>query len=375
MKHFDAIVLGCGAMGSAALWRLARRGIRCCGIEQYGVAHDLGSSHGESRAIRKAYFEHPDYIPILDRAYALWDELQAASNMLLKHDVGMVFAGAPESDAIRGLERTYAKHRLAHDRLTATEATARFPTFHFRDNHVVFHDPHGGYVEPEKAVAACLGLARQAGATILTHRRVDAWHADAQGVAVYVGAETIRAAKLVITAGAWAGRVLGSLAIPLRVVRKPLVWYTSPDIGRYAHAFPVWFMDMPYGAVYGFPAHNGREMKVAVHSGGSEVARPEELDRSYHPQDDMAILQCLRETFPTLEPVRTRHAVCMYTNTPDTHFVLDRHPQHSNVAIAAGFSGHGFKFMPAIGEIMADLAEHGDTQMPIDFLRLARFQR
>ena len=373
MPTFDVIVLGCGAMGSATLWHLTKRGLRCCGIEQFGIAHDRGSSHGESRAIRKAYFEHPDYIPLLDRAYELWADLETESAVSLKHEVGMVFAGDPESDTIRGLERTYAQHQLPHDFLTAPEAAERFPQFRFRDDHVVFYDPLGGYVASEASVTACVRLAETAGATMLRHVAATTWHADTGGVTVIAGKETLRASALVITAGAWADELLRELKLSLRVLRKVLVWYTAPDIESFAHDFPVWFINQPYGAVYGFPAYNGRDMKVAVHTGGQDVAVPDKLDRTFQPDDEAAILQCLRETFPRLEPHRTRHAVCMYTTTTDENFALDLHPQHPNVAIAAGFSGHGFKFMPVIGEIMADLAQTGKTAHPIDFLRLARF--
>src|SRR5690606_35609172 len=176
-----------------------------------------------------------------------------------------------------------------------------------------------------------------------------------------------RAHSLVITAGAWSRGVLERLNLPLRVLRKVLVWYTAPDVAALTNGFPVWFVDAPYGAVYGFPAHNGREFKVAVHSGGEEASGPDALDRTLHEDDEAAILQCLAETFPSIQPTRTRHAVCMYTVTPDENFILDLHPQHPNVAIAAGFSGHGFKFAPVIGDIMADLAQHQSTNYPIAF--------
>lgn len=375
MPAYDVIVLGCGAMGSATLWQLARRGVRCCGIEQFEIAHDRGSSHGDSRAIRKAYFEHPDYIPLLNRAYELWPQLETASGTRLKHDTGMVFAGAPDSEAIQGLERTYAAHNLPHERLAARDAETRFPRFRFRDDHAVFFDPLGGYVVPEASVAACMRLAQEAGAVVRTHARVASWAANADGVTVSIDGEDLHAGALVVAAGAWSSQMLQTLRIPLRVLRKVLVWYSAPDIAVYRAGFPVWYIDLPCGAVYGFPAHDGLAMKVAVHSGGEEIVSPEHLDRSFRPGDDDTILQCLAETFPELTPVRTRHAVCMYTTTPDTNFVLDLHPNHPNVAIAAGFSGHGFKFMPAIGEIMADLVTEGATSQPIDFLRLDRFRR
>lgn len=374
MPIYDVIVLGCGAMGSATLWHLTRRGMTCCGVEQYGIAHDRGSSHGDSRAIRKAYFEHPDYIPLLNRAYELWGKLESASGVQLKHDVGMVFAGARDGAAIQGLERTYAAHELPHERLTAPEAAQRFPRFRFRDEHVVFFDPDGGYVVPEATVAACIRQAEDAGATVLRHVAATSWSADAEGVTVKAGGDTLRGKSLVIAAGAWSKQILRDLNLPLRVLRKVLVWYTTPDIEQFGDGFPVWFIDGPHGAVYGFPSQNGQEIKVAVHSGGEEVPGPKGLDQVFHADDDAAILECLAETFPGIQPKRTRHAVCMYTSTPDDNFVLDVHPRHSNVAIAAGFSGHGFKFAPVIGEIMADLVQRGDTPYPIDFLRLGRFE-
>jgi sarcosine oxidase len=371
-NDFDVIVLGVGAMGSAAMWRLARRGVRVCGVEQYGTNHGLGSSHGESRAIRKAYFEHPDYVPLLNRAYELWDELEGASGRRLLVGCGMVFAGAPDSVAVRGLERCYAEHALPHARLGAAEGMLRFPEFMFQEHHVVFHDPLGGYVKPEAAIASMVALAKGAGAELVEHAPVVSWSADGTGICVEMHGRSLRAEKLIITAGAWSGPLLETLHLPLQIRRKVQLWYRAPQLERMLD-MPVWYIDNAYGGVYGFPAIGGR-FKVATHDGGEPTQDPKSLVRDLVTGDEALVLRCLAETFPWLTPELVKHAVCMYTCTPNNDFIIDQHPELDNVYFAAGFSGHGFKFAPVVGEVLADLATDGRSPLPYDFLRLQRLQ-
>lgn len=376
VEHYDAVVFGLGGMGSAAMYHLAKRGAKVLGIERHGIAHDRGSSHGDTRVIRKAYFEHPDYVPLLDRAYTLWEELQAECDEPLLVKSGAVLAGKPDSDTIRGLERCYREHALPHERLDAAQARLRYPAFHFPDGHVVFVDPSGGYLFVERCIEQHLEMAERHGATVSIHEEVTAWKADDNGVTITTDKRVIEAGALVVTAGAWTSDALDDLGVPLTVLRKVQLWYDSPNIAAYSGSdFPVFYVESDRGSMYGFPAVSEFGMKIAEHTGGSPVADPDAVNRGLEAEDEHAILEFLRETFPEMEPKRTRFSVCMYTMSPDEHFIVDRHPRHPNVALGAGFSGHGFKFASVIGEILAQLVLDKETPHPIGFLGLNRFQK
>ncbi len=371
--RYDVAVLGLGAMGSAALYHLARHGARVCGIEQFGAVHDRGSSHGEARVIRKAYFEHPDYVPLLERAYDLWDELEQETGAPLRVENGLLLSSPPGSEAVEGLERCYRAHTLPHERLSSAEATARYPVFRLPEDHVCFFDPQGGYLRAEACIRACLDGAQRLGAAAHFEEGPALWESAGEGYRLTTKKRTIEADRLVITAGAWASRVLAELGLPLTVLRKVQLWYDTPRRDGFApEAFPTYFVDTDYGAFYGFPVLGSAGIKVAEHSGGAPADGPEALDRDLHSEDEGPIRRFLDETFPGLEPVRTRHSVCMYTMTPDAHFVIDEHPDRPGLYFAAGFSGHGFKFASVIGEILAHLALDGRTAHPIAFLRAAR---
>jgi len=373
MERFDAIVIGLGGMGSAALFHLARRGVKVCGIEQFEINHTLGSSHGEVRAIRKAYFEHPDYVPLLHRAYELWDELQLTTEQSIFERCGMVFAGQQSSPAVDGLNRCFNEHHLPHDELSADEANSRYPKFNFSEDDTVFYDPDAGYVVPETTVERHVQLARDAGAKIKTETEVKSWREVDDGIEVTTESSTLTAKKLIVCAGAWTDQILAKLGLPLEIRRKVQLWYSTPNVDSYSRDFPIWFMDRPYGGVYGFPSLDGKTIKAAVHSGEDVTQSPETLKRELVEGDQDLVLRCLRDTFPGIIPTLDRFSVCMYTCTPDEHFIIDQHPEHENVFFGAGFSGHGFKFVPVVGEILADLTIQGRSDLPYEFLRLGRF--
>ncbi|MFQ5709971.1 MAG: N-methyl-L-tryptophan oxidase [bacterium] len=372
-KHFEIIVLGVGGMGSAALYDLAKRGLKVCGVEQFGVAHDRGSSHGDTRIIRKAYFEHPDYMPLLERTYELWQSLQEASGQQLAVNNGLVVVGQPESQTIRGLEACYKKHALPHERLSRKEAGRRFPQFDFPAESAIFFDPFGGYLLVEPCVEQHTRLAVEHGAVLLTNEKVLNWHAENGHVTVATTQRTLRADKLIITAGAWATQVLTDLGLELEIWRKPVLWYHTPHIEPYGpDKFPTFYFELSYGGFYGFPAIDTSGVKIAEHLHADVVATPEALNREFEAADESLILRFLSEVLPGFKPTLKKHSVCMYIKTPDDHFILDLHPVHENVILGAGFSGHGFKFAPVVGEILGDLAIDGTTSYPIAFLRLER---
>jgi sarcosine oxidase len=361
-------------MGSATLYHLASRGLSVCGIEQHNVAHDLGSSHGRLRAIRRAYFEHPNYLPLLARAYELWEALEEESRETLLVRNGLLLWGAKDCASIKGLEACYDQHDLPHDRLDALEVTARFPLFKTQDDHVAYFDPMAGYLFVEECVKQHLTLAERHGATVRIHDRAFSWNPEGSGVHVRTDKGEFEAGALVITTGPWAATVLEELGVPLNITRQAQLWYDAPNIDDYGTPnFPCFAASLDDGFFYGFPSVDGMGLKVAEHTGGAAADDPDELDRALSPNDEERVLAFLSATFPNLKPTLKHFSACMYSVTPDEHFIVDRHPAHDNVVMGAGFSGHGFKFAPVIGEVLADLAADGQTNHPIDFLKLARF--
>jgi sarcosine oxidase len=370
---YDVIVLGVGGFGSGAFYHCARRGLRVLGLERFGVAHDLGSSHGETRIIRKAYFEHPHYVPLLIRAYELWRELEAEADRSLLHLCGLMLAGPPEGEAVGGARLSARLHHLNLEDFSVHEARERFPGFQFRDEFEAVYEPEAGYLEVENCVRTHIERASAAGAELRTNETVIGWKSDGRTVRVTTDRGEYNAASLIVTAGAWASQILADLHIPFEILRKPLFWHSVSsadyDVSRGA---PAYLYELPEGCFYGFPSLDGKILKVAEHSGGTPVANPLEVDRGIHEPDITAIRKFLKEALPGVRPEPVRHSVCMYTMTPDRHFIVDRHPEFANVAIGAGFSGHGFKFTSALGESLADLATKEETSLPIEFLSLNR---
>jgi sarcosine oxidase len=382
-KQFDCIVLGVGGFGSGALYHLARRGVRVLGIEQFTVAHDRGSSHGETRIIRKAYFEHPDYVPLLHRAYDLWHDLERETGRTLLHPAGLFIAGIPTCESVAGTVLAAERHKLPIERLPALEARRRFPGFVFPDDFEIVFEPQAGYLEVENCVAAHVEVAVRFGAVLHTNETVVAWESDGDRVVVKTDQGEYSAASLIITAGPWAGQVLDECAAGdsvqpawgklLRVVRKPVFWFEAGETYDVAGGTPTYFFETAKGQFYGFPRIDGRTIKVAEHTFGEDVPDPLSVDRAQHSADLARLGEFLHDHLPTVRPAPDRHSVCMYTKTPDSHFCIDRHPQWKNVAIGAGFSGHGFKFTTVLGEALADLALGGTTKLPVGFLGLGRF--
>ncbi len=372
---FDAIVLGVGAMGAAVCRELAGRGRRVLGLEQFDFVHDRGSSHGETRVIRQAYFEHPDYVPLLRRAYDGWDELAAERREELFVRCGCLSLGPPEGVLAAGVRRAAAEHGLPIENLAAADARARYPAWRIPDSWVGVLERNAGYLHVERCVAAMVASAQARGADLRPRTEVRAWRRCGAGVEVETMAgEKFRAAKLAIAAGAWAGRTLAELRLPLEIRRKALVWFAAPrpELFR-AEAFPVYLADTAAGFHYGFPTLDGATHKTSRHCGGEPLADPDALARDFQPHDADDSRAFVREHLPTGAGRTARGAICMYTMTPDEDFVVDLHPHLPDVALAAGFSGHGFKFAPAIGAAVADLLEHGRSALPLGRFRADRF--
>lgn len=374
-QRAGVLVLGLGGMGSSALYHLARRGLKPLGLEQFGVAHDRGSSHGETRIIRKAYFEHPSYIPLLQRAYDLWRELEQESGRALFNPCGLMVAGPPEGDVIQGVHRAAQLYDVEVEQVPDTEFAARFPGFLIPDGFEVTWEPEAGFLHVEECVRTHLECAERLGATVCLNEKILSMTVHPHGIEVNTDRQKYSASSMIVTAGAWSSRCLDELSLPLEVVRKILFWNPvlqtnySLDQGRGG-----FFFELPFGEFYGFPSLDGVTLKLAEHTGGDFVSDPGRLNRSLLDTDSENIKRFIREVVPGLKPEPVRHATCMYTRTPDGHFIVDQHPQNKSVVFGAGFSGHGFKFASVMGEILADLATDGDTDYPIEFLSAGRFQ-
>ena len=371
---YDVIILGAGGVGSAALFHLARRGFRVLGLDRFPPGHKRGSSHGQTRAIRQAYFEHPDYVPLLLRAYDLWEELQALRERRLYNPVGLLEIGPPEGSVVPNVLQAAAKHQLAVQSLSRQEVAERFPGFVLPENCAAVFEQQAGYLLVEECVMAHAELAQQHGAELAIGEAVASWAPIDGAVQVRTASQTYLGKQLVIAAGAWAGEMLADCGFSLRVLRKHLHWCANED-ARYQqeNGAPVFLYETPQGVYYGFPHFDRRGLKVAMHSGGEtlDATRDNLLNtsREVDPQERRQVEQFLQAHLPGVSQQPTDHESCFYTMSADEHFVIDRHRRAENVWFAAGLSGHGFKFASVLGEVLADLCEHGRTELPIEFLR------
>jgi sarcosine oxidase len=373
---YDAIVIGVGGMGSATVYHLARRGASVLGIERFDIPHELGSSHGESRIIRLAYAEHPDYVPLLRRSYVLWHELEERVGEKLLIVTGGVDAGLEGSATIEGSLASCAIHSLAHEYLDAATLRRRFPGYRLAPEMVAVYQPDAGFLLAERCVVAHVTAARAMRAEVHTRERVLRWDASEEGVEVETEASTYRARRLVITAGAWTRTLVPSLEHLTAPERQVMLW-TRPLEPRHFEcgSFPIFNMEAPEGRFYGFPMHGMRAFKIGkYHHRRERIDDPDEMDRSCSAADEAVLREGIQRYFPDADGPALAMKPCLFTNSPDEHFILDVLPERMNVAIAAGFSGHGFKFCSVIGEIMADLVMAGRTEHDIRLFRLRRFE-
>jgi monomeric sarcosine oxidase len=385
----DVIVVGLGTMGSAALLELARRGVRVVGIDRFSPPHDRGSGHGGSRVIRLAYFEHSDYVPLLRRAYEGFERLERDAGVVLKTECGVVMGGAAGNPASAGMLRSARAHGLEVEHFDGAELMRRYPQFSVPHDWEIVRETRGGFVRPEATIRAALAEAERLGATIVRNTPIMRWESDGQRVRVFGGAGSStrrwEAGALVLSSGAWmpglsagvsvgGSGVVASNPFALRPTRETLVWLDDEgDRGWHASEMPVWFFDRGSAPpVYGIPAFDGmgspRGLKVWLHGRGPDAA-PESIGDAVDPAIVDETRAATSERIPVAASRATSHAChCMYTMSPDGHFVVGLHPEFANVAVACGFSGHGFKFAPVIGEALADLAVDGRTALPIGFL-------
>ena len=368
MESFDTIVIGTGGVGSATLHQLAKRGQRVLGLDRHPQAHSFGSSHGQFRIIRQAYFEHPDYVPLLLRVYELWRELEETAGASLFHQVGLVEVGPADGVLIPAVMQSVSQHDLEIEQLTAKETRERFPYFAHHDMQVVF-EPTAGYLLVEDCVRAQLRLAVEEGATWRQESVLD-WTAAKGEVQVRTADSSYAAEQLIICGGAWSASLLRDVGVKLQVIEKHQYWF-GPPAGLPAE-MPVFFFETSSGWFYGFPPMDGAGLKLAQHSGGRKRTGPFDLESARDDEDLEGVTRFAKTHFQgAMGELKSRQA-CMYTMSPDEHFILDRHPVHEKVHFAAGLSGHGFKFAPVLGLILAQLASGEEPELPVDFLRIDR---
>ncbi|MGH4030444.1 N-methyl-L-tryptophan oxidase [Actinomycetota bacterium Odt1-20B] len=374
---YDVIVIGLGGMGSAAAHHLSARGARVLGLEKFGPVHARGSSHGGSRVTRQSYFEDPAYVPLLLRSYELYEALERDTGRDIATLCGGVMVGRPDSRTVAGSLRSARQWDLPHEMLDAHELRRRFPTLAPREDEVALYEARAGFVRPENTVAAHLQLAGQHGADLHFEEPMTRWEPCGGGVRVHTAEDTYTAGQLVICPGAWAPRLLTDLGVPFTIERQIMYWFQpTGGVGPFLpehHPIYVW-EDAQGVQVYGFPAIDGPELgaKVAFFRKGT-VCTPETIDRTVHDHEIAAMAGHMSRQIPLLPGRFLKASTCMYSNTPDEHFVIARHPAHpESVTVACGFSGHGFKFVPVVGEIVADLALQGRTHHPIELFDPSR---
>lgn len=374
MTAYDVIIAGLGGMGTATAHYLAGRGQRVLGLDMHQPGHTFGSSHGHHRIIREAYFEDPNYVPFVQRAYDLWAELEGSTGQagILTITGGLMF-GSRDSEIITGALASGRLHGLRYEEFSAREASRQFPGFQLPADMVAVYEPRSGFVAPELAMRAQARAATDHGATLKYGVEVTGWSSDGDGVSVETSEGTFTGQSLVITTGPWAGELVADLGIPLEVRRIVNSYFEPLEPEDYALGrCPIFLFDAPEGTFYGFPHLEGVGLKIGRHDAG-QVTDPHTIDRTIATSEVEELRDVLRKYLPGAAGTVRESITCMYTMTPDEHFVIDRHPAYPNVVVGCGFSGHGYKFAPAIGEALGELALGEPPSQPVDFLGLQRF--
>ena len=374
-NHFDVIVIGVGGMGSAACYALAERGARVLGLEQFDIPHGYGSSHGETRIIRLAYAEGAFYVPLLQRSYERWRRLEREFGETLLQITGGLDIGAADSELVRGALLSCREHDLPHELLTATETMARFPALQLPPHFVANYQPEGGFLRSERCIVAHVTRAQALGAEIRAREAVLSWEARGDAVQVKTTKGEYAAGRLVVTAGGWAGQLLPELATLAQPERQCLGWFQPLDLPLFQpERLPVWLLygEEDEGNWYGFPVHGIPGFKLGKFR---HLGEPMALDGDREPNavDEALLRRFTEKYFPRAAGPTMSLKVCFFTNTPDEHFIIDAHPAQENVIVAAGFSGHGYKFCSVVGEVLAELALDGGTKWGVEEFGLGRF--
>ena len=372
---YDCIVVGSsGGVGSAAAYYAAKRGWIVLGLDRFPPGHQRGSSHGQTRIIRQAYYEHPNYVPLTKETYELWSEIELDTGRALNHRTGLLQIGAADGDVIKGVRRSADEHGLDVQTLSRSDIQRRWPVFNVSENHIGLFEEVAGYLAVEDCVEAMAAGAALHGAKLLNNVGVASWRAKDDRIEVATDTDRFHTNRLILCPGAWASELV-EIEIPLRVVRKHQHWFTVDDtrVNRDS-GFPAYLIETDQGCFYGFPRISDRGIKVAEHTGGEAVSDPLNVNRELDQVDYDRVKNFMHNHLNLVEPQHSDHSVCMYTMSPDEHFVIDRCPNNPHVAFACGLSGHGFKFTPLIGKYLVSLVD-GQSRGDLHFLSLDRFSQ
>ncbi|KAB1197821.1 MULTISPECIES: N-methyl-L-tryptophan oxidase [Haloferax] len=366
VSSYDTIVVGVGGMGSAATYQLAKRGVDVLGLERYDVPHTRGSSHGDTRIFRLTQPEHPEYVPLAKRAHELWREVETESGTNLLTTTGSVHAGPAGGSMVEDSVRSCEAHDIDHEVLTGTELSERFPGYDLPDDHRGVYQPDGGFLACERATSAHVTQAFEHGATIRAREAVEDIDIKERGVTVTTTRGQYSADNLVLAAGAWAGKHLDFLSDRLTPQRRVLAWFQpeKPENFR-PENFPVFSADVPEGSFYGFPVFDRPGFKIGRTPASPEAIDPDEWEAEPTLEDEERLRPLVEKHFPDAAGETVRLATCIVTYSDDGHFYLDTHPEYPHVSVAAGFTGHGYKFCSVVGEVLADFATQGHTNNPI----------
>ncbi len=374
---YDAIVIGLGSMGSSTLYQLTNKHENVLGIEQFYISHDRGSHFGQSRLIRKAYFEHPDYVPLLKRSYQLWEELDELTSSSIVEKTGLIYFGKPEGHVISGVLESAKKYHIAVDVFNREECKKQYPQFNLPDDYIGVLEPDAGFVRPELTISSYVQLAMDQGADVRTEERVLEWRSSNGEVTIVTDSNEYVGRKVVITAGPFVKELLPDM--PTTTTRQHLVWFETDsshklDLGN----FPCWGIEFENQLYYGFPTLPEVDgplggFKVGRHHPGPSVKPRSMVEDSSRKQETDVLHQFLRKWMPDINATPSYVSDCLYTMTEDENFLIDAGESNGSVVYGSGFSGHGFKFVPVIGEVLSDLIVKGETNLPIEFLSANRF--
>lgn len=375
-SNYDTIVIGVGGMGSATAYHLAKRGKRVLALEQFGIGHNMGSSHGTARIIRLAYNEHPDYVPLMRRAYELWRDLQTEHGTQLLHITGGLEMSRPDGPVVGGAIASCKQHDLPYETLTPVDVSRRFPGVTLPHDFAAVFQPDAGFVMSEQAILAHVMVAQSHGADIRAHEPVVEWSATpgGDGVSVTTSRGTYEAASLVIAAGAWANKLVPSLGGNARPQRQVLGFFQPHEPALYdIQKFPIFILDCEEGNYYGHGPHGVPGFKIGRFYHREQWTDPDNQQRAIEDADEEVLRRAVRRYFPQANGATLSLIPCMFTMTPDRFFIIDTLAETPQVSVAAGFSGHGYKFCSVVGEVMADLAAERTTRHDIDMFAMARF--
>ncbi len=371
---YDVIVAGVGAMGAAACWHLARRGLRVLGLERFDITNTMGSSHGQNRIIRSAYFEHPSYVPMVRRAFELWREAEQAAGETLLFVTGGIDSGAPDSRIVSGSLASCREHDLPHEVLDSRALAARFPGWRLPEGFVAVFQPDAGFIACERAVAAHATLARAAGAELRTFEAITGWtQTGSATVEVTTASGRYEAAQLVLSTGAWIADHVPALAGKAVAERQTLGWFKPRDADIFQPGrFPVGTVDTAPSFLYVYPEWGIPGFKIGLYHHLNESGHADDLSRDPTERDEAALRQAVETYFPDAAGACLSLQCCQFTNIPDGHFVIDRLPDMPQVVVVSPCSGHGFKFSPVVGEAVADLVTDRPARLDLSLFGLAR---